>query len=348
MALIDSEGFGLSTVAGDYLTYSAFIGLGSQVSGCAIEAGGPLGDNYFASINACGLRRLIPSTPSTIITGFRAAFSSAYTSHVSFSDAYGTEQVHVEFSPTGQVVIVRNSTVLATSAAGTVRGTTGGQTYNWVYVEISATISATAGSVTVVLNGGVALTVSGVNTNNASTGTAINFIDWGVATGGNTMPLGLMHIYICDTTGAAPWNTFLGDIRVQTLIPTANNAVQFVETGLASNWQNMANVPPVPASDYNSSATIGQQDTFVMQPVGSNLGAILGVHVKPLVQKSDAGERNAASVLKSGSTTAVGTSLALAITALQLKTLYEVDPNTSTSWTQSAVNLINPGYKVTA
>ena len=38
--------------------------------------------------------------------------------------------------------------------------------------------------------------------------------------------LDIDDLYICDGTGSAPHNTFLGDCRVDTLLPTADGTAQ--------------------------------------------------------------------------------------------------------------------------
>ena len=349
MALLDSEGFGLSTHFADYITYSAWRSL-YQPNGTVV-ANGPQGDNYVVPSGIMGLRRLLPSTPSTLITGFRAAFASDNTGYVYFRDASANEQFHLEFSPTGQIRIVAGTTMLATSAAGTVPSTPtlGSGGLSWVFVEIMATISPTVGACTVRVSGVPVLSVTAANTQASGSAGAVSFIDWGSAySPAYTMPLGLMHIYISDTTGAAPWNTFLGDVRVQTLYPTGNDSVQFTANGLASNWQNAALALPVPGTDYNASSTVGQQDTFAMAPISTTIGAVYGVNVKPLLFKSDAGARSGQTVLKSGATTALGTSTPLLATATQMHTMYQTDPNTSAQWALAAVNAAKPGYKISA
>ncbi len=354
MALIDSEGFGLSTAIANYFTYSAFTGIGAQSNLLSIGTGGPQGDNFLLNsvpVANAGVRRLLPTTPTTFIVGFRAAFMSDMTNYVFFNDASANEQFHLEFTPTGQIRVVRNATVLVTTAAGTVPGTHSASSptaFNWVYVEVGATISPTAGAVTVRVSGVTVVNLTNVNTNNATAGTTISFIDWGGASASLVAPNGLMHIYISDTTGAAPWNTFLGDVRVQTLYPTGNDSVQFTANGLASNWQNAALALPVPGTDYNASSTVGQQDTFAMAPISTTIGAVYGVNVKPLLFKSDAGARSGQTVLKSGATTALGTSTPLLATATQMHTMYQTDPNTSAQWALAAVNAAKPGYKISA
>ena len=358
MALLDSEGFGLSTQIADYLTYSAFRAVGLYTSSLTINTGGPQGDNYASNPTGAvgaGLSRLLPTTPTTFIVGFRAAFMSDQTNAVYFRDAAGNAQFQVEFSPTGQIIVVRvdsnsNRTVLTTTAAGTVPGTPSQgspSAYNWVYIEIGATVSPTVGAVQIRVAGTVVVNLTNVNTNQG-TGTTVSFIDWGFNSIDSEFPNGLMHIYISDTTGPAPWNTYLGDVRVQTLIPTANDSVQFATHGMANNYQNVSLAHPVPGTDYNASSTVGQQDTFVMQPVAGTIGTVFGVNVKPLLLKSDAGARSGASVLKSGAATIAGTSTPLLTTATQFRTMYQADPNTSAQWAIAAVNAIKPGYKISA
>jgi hypothetical protein len=217
----------------------------------------------------------------------------------------------------------------------------------WQYIEIGAVIHATAGSVVVKVNGVVVLSVSGVKTRGASSSATVR--RYGMLAGGaNQNIFGTAHWYFCDGTGAAPWNGFLGDVRVQSLFPTADDAVAFTPHGNGANWLNGGQVPPVPFTDYNSATDVGAQDTFEMGDIPATLGIVYGVHVKPLIFKSDAGERSGASVLKSGGSVDVGASTVLSMTAAQLRKVYEVDPATGVQWTVAGVNAIKAGYRVTA
>jgi hypothetical protein len=123
--------------------------------------------------------------------------------------------------------------------------------------------------------------------------------------------------------------------------------VQFTPVGLATNWQNAASYPPVPGTNYNASSVPGNQDTFVLQQIDTN-DVVFGVHVKPLIYKSDAGARTAASVLKSAATVAVGATTVLSETSAQVKTMYQTDPATSAQWTAAAVNAMTAGARLVA
>ena len=359
MALIDSEGFGFSTAIADYVNYSVFNDFGVQLaaSNAAIGASGPLGDNFYQCDTGTGiaghsqvaLLRILPSTYSNFFLGARVAIpNNANGSTLYFYDASGsTEQFHLKFSQAGVISAYRGSTLLGSSAAGAIP--VAGATLSWAYLEVGVVLSATVGQINVHVNGVAnVLALTGLN-NCGGTGTVCGA--WSCGCGllsDETSSFNMMHYYFSDNTGSSPWNTYLGDLRVQTLLPTSNNSVAFTNNGLASNWQNAANVPPVPASDFNSDATVNAQDTFNCGTIAATLSTVWGVNVKTLVEKSDAGARSLETVLISGATTVTGAGTALQQTPQQLRTMYQTDPNTSAQWTATNVNAAKPGYKVSA
>lgn len=338
MALIDSEGLGMSTNYQDYLTYGVFNVFSSPAGGASINTGGFLGDNYLlANRNATMCRTVLPAVTS-FFAGARINVNNAVTgAALYFDDVNGNNQVSVKVSGVGVVTVLRNGTVLGSSAANVA------PTNAWFYLEAGVVIG-TSGSVNVRVNNVSVLQLTNINTQNTAGGVAM----WAFGcTDSNSSVLG-MHFYMCDNTGPAPWNNFLGDVRVQTLLPVSNDAVAFAPNSLAANWQNVSVIPPVPGTDYNSDANVGDQDTFNCSPMSSTLTTVYGVNVKVLALKSDAGARQLEVVLKSGSTTVNGPSVALGTSAIQYHTMYQTDPNTSAQWTQSAVDAAKPGYKVSA
>jgi hypothetical protein len=355
MALIDSEGFGLSTAIADYVNYGLFNMINSTTE-LSIGTGGPLGDNYMSAgltgTDSTGLVRILPGTYSTFFWGARVAIpaaNSSFAPNLVFYDASGSaEQFHLHFDGvSGQITALRGNTSLGASAAGAI--SVAGGSLSWAYLEVGAVLSATVGTITVKVNGTTVLALTGLN-NCGGTGTVCGA--WGnghqAGQGGNAGSFSMMHHYFADNSGGSPWNTYLGDVRVQTLLPTSNDTVQFTPNGLGANWQNAAAVPPVPGSDFNSDATTTAQDTFNTASLAASITTILGVNVKVLEEKSDAGARSLQTVLKSGATTVTGTSTAMQQTPQQLRTMYQTDPNTSAQWTASNVNAAKPGYKVSA
>lgn len=351
MALLDSECFALSTTLSDYTTYGAFAASGSTV-GLSVGTSGPLSDNYL-SVGSAGngvtFKRILSSTPGTFFWGGRVAFVQNATLgwNIYFYDSNGTtEQFHVSFSLSGVITTARAGTTLGTSAAGSIPITALGVTLVWSYLEIGGVIgTGTSGSVTIRVNGSV---VSGcsVSSTNTQNGTTATIGAWALGVGTSVFVPALTHHYLCDNSGSSPWNTYLGDVRVQACNPTSNNSVQFTPNGLANNYQNCALVPPVPGTDYNSSTTLNNMDTFNVAAADSSFTTVYGVHVKVLAQKAGTGARSLETYLGSGANMALGTSTALSTSAIQLRTMSQTDPNTGAAWTLANANASKPGYVI--
>jgi hypothetical protein len=364
VALIDSEGFGFSPNAADYITY----GVASGAAG-TINTAGPYGDNYVTLAGSgAGFIKVFPVGCTNFFFGARMKFTAGQPGPAFFFlDAVnnilcsvlltaGSGAVQAFSGATAPVPAFNSgytSTPLGISVAGAC------PLAGWFYLEIGVVLATTAGSIIVRVNGGTVLSATGVNTICAPgflqgpfpAPALISQVAIAASNSNNgfsAASCSLMHMYLCDNTGSAPWNSFLGDVRVQTLLPTANDAVAFTPNGLSANWQNVSQVPPVPGSDYNSDATVGAQDTFTTGAMASNLGTIFGVNVKTLLAKSDAGVRTAAGVAKSGGTTLAATAVYVSTSLSVAQGVFQTDPNTAAPWTPAAVNAAKFGYKIVA
>lgn len=362
MALIDSEGFGFSTTAADYATYGRFIFQNGTTGNynepaVSIATNGPLGDNYmsydsgptYGAVGSGGrVLRPVPTPGPELFVGFRMNLVAATSNKVlgvAFMDASGNEQCSVLFNALGAAVLCQGngSTVLASSAASVIAAG------SWVYVEIGVTIGVSSGAMTVRVAGTAVASVSGANTQTGqftaagATTSSIAFTAFA-----NEAAAEIAHFYVCDNTGPAPCNSFLGDVRVQCLLPVSNDAVAFTPNGLANNWQNAASVPPVPAADYNSGTAVGATDTFNTGTLSASLGVIYALNVKSLLSKSDAGARTAACVVKSGTTTAAATSANVGTSPAVVSGIFPTDPNTGGAWSNAAAAAAKVGYSITA
>jgi len=233
MALVDAESWGLSTTTTDY----SGGGINAAAGTWSVGTGGAMGDPYASMLSSTGTQtRTLPSTYNSFIYGARHTLN--YTSSVGgnplqyliFQDSAGTEQFRLIISY-GYIQVARTtSNILATYITNQLLGNTG------FFLEVSATISTTVGSVVVRINGIQVISLSNVNNQNAA-GTTVGRVNWSV--NNINLTLTLQHFYFCDTTGSAPWNTFLGDVRVYLLKNTSNDAVQFVTTAdAAADTQN--------------------------------------------------------------------------------------------------------------
>lgn len=102
---------------------------------------------------------------------------------------------------------------------------------------------------------------------------------------------------------------------------------------------------PTLFTQNNASDVVNDVDLYNFEAVNNT--TILGVQVNALVDKSDAGTRTAANVIKSGATTLVkATYSPVTTTPIFYSNIQETDPNTSAAWTQSNLNAAEFGIKV--
>lgn len=116
----------------------------------------------------------------------------------------------------------------------------------------------------------------------------------------------------------------------------------------AANANLVADPTQDGAGGYVYDATSGDQDLYNLQAISATPTNIVAVTTRAIAQKSDAGTRNIALQLKSGTTTSNGTSTALNTSFAHIYRTDTTDPNTSAAWTATAVNNLQCGMKVTA
>lgn len=251
-----------------------------------------------------------------------------------------TRQIAVAWDATTRILSLSNGSTLATGTTPVPPGT-------WVYIELGAHIHSSAGSATVRLNGLTECSVSSVNTNPVGSGTA-NVVALGTyGNMPNDQTIYFDDHYACDGQGSVN-NTFLGDVRVQALLPTSDGANTAWATSSGSTHYNLVNeVPPDGDTSYVTSSTVGQVDEYGMTPIAVSSGTVAGVQVLIYARKNDAGTRTIAPVVREGGTDYVGTSQALSTSYVYLSQIYEADPATSAAWTISGINGDQFGVKVT-
>jgi hypothetical protein len=149
-------------------------------------------------------------------------------------------------------------------------------------------------------------------------------------------------IYICNALGSVN-NGFLGDVRVAPMLPSgAGSSTQWTPS-VGSNYDNVNDTGT--DSTYNSSSTSGQRDTYAVADATIS-GTVAGIIVNSRMKKSDTGAASAKVAIKSGSTVAYGATRTLSTTATNYIDVWERDPNTSASWTQSGINALEIGAEV--
>ena len=346
MALLETEGFGWSTNTTDYGDHAGFVFRNGDPSNFTIQTNEPFSDNFLLiQGNGRSVSRPMPCALATFFFGSRVNFNAADTgAGIGFEDNFGRVLFSVSLNIGTQALEMwNNSNVLLGSTPANSMNWTG-----WSYLEVGATIGgAGSGAVEVRINGKSVLSLTGVDTQ-ANNGPVASVVTFGTQRYYPRVNMGLAHCYVCDTDGPTPWNNFLGDVRVQTLLPIADDAVQFAPSGQAHNWQNAAQVPPQPTADFNGSSAVGAQDLFAFAPMAPSLGVVQGVSLKALFAKSDAGGRSLATVCASGGVVSQGPVVAAGLAPTQARTVLATDPGTGAAWTVAGVNALQAGYKIVA
>jgi hypothetical protein len=156
-------------------------------------------------------------------------------------------------------------------------------------------------------------------------------------------------LYALDTTGAAPNNTFLGDVRVEYLRPTANGAHQdFALVGALSHWEAVDDdATPDDDTSYIHSATVGEIDTEIYANTGLPSGTIFGVQVDLFARKTDSGFREIRPIVRHAGADYQGDALAPSFASyVYLLHVFELNPGTAAAWTIADVNSAEYGVRI--
>lgn len=237
-----------------------------------------------------------------------------------------------------------HGTMLAASSNGVLDS-------NWHYVELGATINSSTGTAQVYVDGVQVINLTGANTKNGGTNNSIDTLGYfylqystftSVSAGAPTVD----DLYVCNSSGSSPTNTFLGDVRVQTLLPTgAGTNTQLTPTGSGSNYANVNEVPDNPAT-YNGSATSGQHDTYAMGDLAAGTGTIYAVQQVMSAFKSNSGAASLKAAQLISGTLYYGATRTLGSSPTTYCDMFELNPDTSAAYTATIVNALEAGAEV--
>lgn len=228
--------------------------------------------------------------------------------------------------------VYRGTTLLGT-------GTISFPLNTWVYVEFSFTIHDSAGAYELKINEVSSVSATGVDTKNGGTGT-VDTIEL------KSPPATAYYddVYIKSDT------TFLGDCRVERLLPSGNgNSSSWVgsDGNSTDNYALVDETSPNGDTDYVKSTTLNAVDSYALADLATASGTVHGVQYLAYLRKDDAGSRSAAPLVRIGSTDYPGTAVALGNSYVYLREVKETSPATATAWTISEINGMEYGAKVT-
>lgn len=343
MALLFIESFdhcNISTLGNEWGSTTLFIDPSTSYGrfgskGCLFGGGRPL--NLFS--DKIG-------TQSTVIIGFAVYFTSYVAGMMNTYDATGADyQTSIYLNGDGALYAFRGNagspynTVLGSSAPSTI------VLNRWYYLETKITISNTVGVVQIKLDGTTVLNLTSQDTQNTANA---NFNRLVLNAANDYMFVD--DFYILDTTGSAPTNDFLGDVRVECLYPNGNgNTSNLVgqDADSTNNYLNVDEIVPNDDTDYNESSTVGDKDTYAFGNLTSTTGSVFGVQISPYSKKTDAGARSICSIARLSTTEVDSSNKTLSASYIYQPDLREAKPGGG-AWTISDVNSAEFGIKVTA
>lgn len=287
--------------------------------------------------NGGEIRRFVPN--SEVIVGGAIKVDDLRAFRWDFREG-STVHVSVTVNAGGHVEVRRGSggTLLGTGTATLAVNT-------YAYLEARVLVDNTAGLAEIRVNGTQDVLVTGTDTANGGTATLDR---WAHVTNylGALVPSATSYL---DDLVIVDGSSFLGDARVEALIPNGNgNSSQWIgsDGNSTDNYQLVDEVPADADTTYVESSTIGNKDTYACSDVKSTTGQVFAVQTS-MYAKTDTA-RTIAAVARSGMTEDTAAGYALHGYYEYVVSVFEHDPATSGDWTIDAINAAEFGMKVTA
>lgn len=164
---------------------------------------------------------------------------------------------------------------------------------DFVYVEAKVLIDNAAGSVEVRVNGS---TVINLTVEDTLLSGVEEIASVGVG-GANTQGVDHDDFYVLNLDGPPPYNTFLGDVRVDTLFPTGDGAHTEIATVFpafpTTSWDKLDEVPWDDDTSYIESSVANQRSLFNITDLPPVIGGatVYGVQIFTRAKKTLTGNK---------------------------------------------------------
>ena len=263
---------------------------------------------------------------------------------VAIVDPVGNTNFLISIMPSG-AIRVSDALLATTDSAGAVVAAG-----SWMRVEIKINFgtSTTTGSMEIRVNGATAITLTGQNYFSSAGGALLRYYnDQGT---GSPQARWFDDIVINDTTGTTG-NTWLGDVRIDTLQPTADTAQADWTKNTGTNGAALID-DTLGTSDgdttYLSSNTVGNKSEFDVTNLASASVSVFALQMRVCAERSGLSARTFRSYLKSSTAVSNGPTMqAFALTyAWNFGGIVNADPNTSGAWNNTSVNAAQLGLEL--
>lgn len=213
----------------------------------------------------------------------------------------------------------------------------------WHYVELQVTQGTSNGILSVRVNGILAIQLTAQNTTQG--GGQLITVFLGAVPGQNCpVTTDIDDLYISDTSGTIN-NTFLGDVRVDSLHAQANGGSNqwAVNPGSASAWEAVSDEDDATSI---SAASAGLRQSFDIESLPAmSTPVVHGVQLTMLARKTDAGLGKVKGLVVSGAQSAVSAEINLQEQLAWHSAIFERNPNGNVQWTEAAFNAAEFGVE---
>ena len=323
---IDSSSNGLKAF------WSVYNGFGNLSIGSPGRFGGQcITANGYINGNNGQFQKGISST-LTYTVGFATIMNQFITGTTDYVFQFSSCGIGVGMDSNQQYYIYQNSTKLATSPLFISVG-------SWHYIELEVSIDPSAGFANLYVDGLLQASFTG---NLGSTPcTSIGFGLFNAQDSSHTTNHSYDDVYVSNLASR------YGERKVQTQVVVSDAAVQWTPSTGSTNY-NLINTLPVPATPTNNvyAYQANYQDLYGVAPLANSPSTVTCVQVRVCAAKDNSATKTLAPVIKSNTTTVVGTTYALTNSYLYYTDVYDNDPDTSGPWTKDAVDALEIGQKV--
>lgn len=243
----------------------------------------------------------------------------------------GLNTIWLVLNSSGFLAVYNESTLIATSTSPFTYG-------SWNRIEMRASAD-NAGTIEVRRNGVVEITFTGDTYVAGEKG-----FDWVYGFSHNASIL-YDDIVIYDQTGAA-FNTWLGDLRIDTLRPNATVSQASTVTGAASPHLALDEVRPNGLTDYVSLATAGNRDVLEFSNLSDLPDTVFGVVMTASAKTSGTTGRQYKQLITDGVNTSFGADRDLPLSVFNYNQDAFATAPDGAAWNATSVNALTAGYEV--
>jgi len=222
----------------------------------------------------------------------------------------------------------------------------------WYYVEIKMTVTSSLGVAGMILkvNGETWIQLDSGNSQDSANAYADSFMlgNWH----NNHTDMYYDDFYILNPTGAAPYNTFLGNVQIESIRPNGNGTTSNFtgsDADSTDNYLHIDEVDPDGDTSYLESEAVGDIDLHTLGSlVGGVPQTIFGVQSVLVARKTSSGSRTGRHVLRTGASNYTGSSFSPEESFLGFEEVWEENPDTVLPWVEADITGLESGIKVQA